>query len=96
MDAEQTKSERKRTVVRAEEDASLPVSEVVPVEEMLFDELTLADVEFDVDFEEPALEPPTAPWKFLTTLSPALIVRERWNSVVATAPSIVLSSLRGN
>ena len=84
MDAEQTKSERKRTVVRAEEDASLPVSEVVPVEEMLLNELTLADVEFDVDFEEPALEPPTAPWKFLTTLSPALIVREHQENYKST------------
>lgn len=72
---------------------SLPVSEVVPFEEMLSDELTLVDVELDVAFEEPALEPPTAPWQFLTTLPPASIVRERWNSVVATAPSVVVSTV---
>lgn len=72
---------------------SLPVSEVVPFEEMLSDELTLVDVELDVAFEEPALEPPTAAWQFLTTLPPASIVRERWNSVVATAPSVVVSTV---
>ena len=36
---------------------------------MLLDELALADVEFDVDYEESDLEPPIAPWRFLTTLS---------------------------
>ena len=79
-----------------EEDASLPALKVVLVEEALSDQLTLADVELDVDLKEPALESPIAPWPFLTTLSTASIVREKRNSVVGTAPSMVVSSLRRN
>ena len=47
---------------------SMPVSEVASVEEVLSNELTLVDVELDVDLEEPASEPSIAPFQFLASI----------------------------
>ena len=70
---------------------------------MLLDELALADVEFDVDYEESDLEPPVVPWRLLTTLSPALPwgrggiqwLRQRHSTVLPAEKLVSFSNLEG-